>query len=157
MNQDSTNQRRLYPVVTYSSALAFGTMIASLEALRMGAAGITFQLTYRTFIAFVLGGAIVVPFWRLIFHGSSLSRRKLTLLWIAVVAVLVLLGIGAFLYPLRYVPREKLQEITTGLVTAVCALSGVAFLLWGVKRFVDSDQKQEDLIHPPEKSDSPKK
>jgi hypothetical protein len=144
MNRDSDHQRRLYPVVTYSTALAFGCMIASLEALRPSGTGFSFEVSFKTLIAFVLGGAIALPFWRLILNGSNWSRRKITLVGGGLVAVLILLGVGAFLYPLRFVPKSQLPEIRTGLVTAVCALSGVGCLLWGVKRFVDSDEKQEE-------------
>jgi hypothetical protein len=60
------------------------------------------------------------------------------------VVIVLVLGVGAFLYPLRFVPRDKWPEIRIGLITAVCALSGVACLLWGVKRFVDADERENE-------------
>ncbi|MDB6121875.1 MAG: hypothetical protein JWQ71_868 [Pedosphaera sp.] len=131
----------------YSTALAFGCMIASLEALRPSGTGFSFEVTFRTLIAFMLGGTIAFPFWRLILNGSNWSQRKLTIVGVSLVLLLLLLGVGAFLYPLRFVPKDKLPEIRTGLITAVFALSGVGLLLWGVKRFIDSDEKQEELRH----------
>ena len=143
MNNDSKNQQRLYPIFTFSTALAFGCMLATLEALRPAPAGFSFELSYKTLIAFLAGGAIAFPLWHLILNGTHLGKRNLTLVTGGMVVLLLVLGVGAFLYPLRFVPRDKWPEIRTGLVTAVCALSGVACLLWGVKRFVDSDEREE--------------
>jgi hypothetical protein len=143
MNDDSQTQRRLYPIFTFSTALAFGCMLATLEALRPDSDGFHFVTSYKTLIAFVAGGAIAFPLWRIILNGTRLGQRNLSLATGFMVVVLLVLGVGAFLYPLRFVPREKWPEIRTGLITAVCALSGVATLLWGVKRFMDSDEKAE--------------
>ena len=143
MNEDSKTQRRLYPVFTFSTALAFGSMFATLEALRPDAAGFSFEPSYKTLIAFVAGGTIAFPLWRLILNGTRLGQRNLNLATGGMIVLLLILGVGAFLYPLRFVPRDKWPEIRTGLLTAVCALSGVVCLLWGVKRFVDSDEKAE--------------
>lgn len=143
MNSDSKNQQRLYPIFTASTALAFGCMFATLESLRPDSAGFTFELSYKTFIAFVAGGAIAFPVWRLILNGTRLGERNLSLATGTMVVLLLVVGVGAFLYPLRFVPRSKWPEIRTGLLTAVCALSGVAGLLWGVKRFMDADEKNE--------------
>jgi hypothetical protein len=149
MNDDSKTQRRLYPIFTFSTALAFGCMLGTLEALRPDADGFHFEVSYKTLIAFVAGGAIAFPVWRLILNGTRLGQRNLNFATGTMVVLLLVLGVGAFLYPLRYVPREKWPEIRTGLITAVCALSCVAGLLWGVKRFVDSDEKkQTDLENP---------
>ena len=150
MNDDSQTQRRLYPIFTFSTALAFGCMLATLEALRPDPDGFHFEPSYKTLIAFVAGGAIAFPVWRLILNGTRLGQRNLNFATGAMIVLLLVLGVGAFLYPLRYVPRDKWPEIRTGLITAVCALSCVAGLLWGVKRFVDSDEKrQTDSETPP--------
>jgi hypothetical protein len=144
MNGDSQTQRRLYPIFTLSTAIAFGCMLATLEALRPDSDGFHFEVSYKTLIAFFAGGAIAFPVWRLILNGTRLGQRNLNFATGAMVVLLLILGVGAFLYPLRYVPRDKWPEIRTGLITAVCALSCVAGLLWGVKRFVDSDEKKQE-------------
>ena len=119
-------------------------MLATLEALRPDSDGFSFEVTYKTLLAFVAGAIIAFPIWRLVLTGTRLGQRNLNFATGAMVVLLMVLGAGAFLYPLRYVPRDKWPEIRTGLITAVCALSGVACLLWGVKRFVDSDEKIEE-------------
>jgi hypothetical protein len=143
MQTEADRQQLLYRVVTGSTALGFGCMFASLEALRPSPTGFSFEFSLRTVIAFVCGGAWVFPFWRFLFKNSQVSGRKLTIIWVGGLVALAVLGIGAFLYPLRFVPKERLPEIRTGLITAFFALSGVVGLLWGAKRFMDSDEKQE--------------
>jgi hypothetical protein len=155
INEDSPTQRRLYPIFTASTALAFGCMAATLEALRPDTAGFSFQVTYKTLLAFVAGAAIAFPLWRFILCGNRLGRRNRSLTTGMLVALLMILGVGAFLYPLRFVPRSKWPEIRVGLLTAVCALSGVAGLLWGVKRFVDSDEKAERELSKVNQPDPP--
>ncbi|EEF58399.1 hypothetical protein [Pedosphaera parvula] len=145
METDSKTQQGLYKLVTYSTAVALGVMVASLEALRPTPSGFSFQISFRTLIAFVLGGAVAFPFWRFIFNGASWSNKRLTFAWICFLALLLALGVGAFLYPLRYVPREKLPDILIGLLAAVLALSAIGFLLWRVKRFLDRDSNREKL------------
>src|SRR4051794_11560672 len=131
MQTEADRQQLLYRVVTCSTALGFGCMFASLEALRPSPTGFSFEFSLRTVIAFAVGGAWVFPFWRFLFKNSSASGRKMKIIWAVGFAALAVLGIGAFLYPLRFVPREKLPEIRTGLITAFFALSGVVGLLWG--------------------------
>lgn len=144
INEDTPTQKRLYPIFTLSTALAFGSMLATLEALRPDGDGFTFQVTYKTAIAFLAGGAIAFPVWRIILNGTRLGQRQMSFATGTMVVLLLVVGVGAFLYPLRFVPRSKWPEIRTGLITAACALSCVACLLWGVKRFMDTDEKTEE-------------
>lgn len=155
-NNDSPNQRRLYPIFTISTALAFGCMLATLEALRPDAAGFSFDVSYKTILAFIAGAAIVFPIWRVVLNGSRFGKRNIRFVIGSEIALLALVGVGAFLYPLRFVPREKWPEIRVGLLTAVVALSCVGGLLIGVKRLLDSDELPEDESSkpksPPEKT-----
>jgi hypothetical protein len=155
-NDDSPNQRRLYPVFTISTALAFGCMVATLEALRPDATGFSFDPSYKTVIAFIAGAAVVFPIWRVVLNGTRLGKRNIRFVIGIEIALLVLLGVGAFLYPLRFVPREKWPEIRTGLLTAIVALSCVGGLLIGVKRLLDPDELPESVASkqksPPEKT-----
>lgn len=95
------------------------------------------------------------PFWWFLFKSSNLSGRKLTVIWVGSLVALAVVGIGAFLYPLRFVPKERLPDIRTGLITAFFALSGVVGLLWGVKRFMDSDEKQERAMEEGKEKSAP--
>src|SRR5277367_3314749 len=93
-------------------------MAAALQALRSSADGFTFHVSVWTFVALAA--------------RSRLASRMGT-------ALLLAAGVGGFLYPLRFVPANKMGEITIGLSFAVCALTMVAFLLWRLKLFFEAD------------------
>lgn len=145
MGTDSKMQRGLYKILTYSTAVAFGTMIASIEAIRMSPTGFTFEISFWTVIAFLLGGAVAFPFWKFIFNATNLSPKQLKWVWSGFLAIMIVLGVGSFLYPLRYVPREKLHDIAVGLAGALLVLSLIGFVVWRIKHFLDWDEKQEEM------------
>jgi hypothetical protein len=132
------NERDLFKVMAISTALAFGALLASLESLRSGPEGLTFQVSFRTLLAFLAGGGITLGCWRVIIRSGAVVRRTSL---VAGTILLALIGIGAFLYPLRFVSREKLPDILVGLGLAACALSVVGGLLWLVHRFLSRDSE----------------
>ncbi len=132
------NTEQVLRIATVSTALAFGALAASTEALRSNAAGFCFQASFRTAVAAVIGGAGAVLYWKLAGRGLADARKGAWLL--------VLAGLGFFLYPLRFVSPEKLAETLQGLAFAVVALSTVGFMLWRVKRFLDEDTEHAKAI-----------
>jgi hypothetical protein len=59
--------------------------------------------------------------------------------------MLLVAGVGAFLYPLRFVRSDKMVEIAIGLAFATCALSMVALQLWKIKLFFDADDEAVEV------------
>jgi hypothetical protein len=137
------NERDIRRIIILGTSIAFGCVLGSLEALRPSRTGYSFEITLRTFVAFLVGAALVFPFWHIIFRAARTPHQKSSRRWAMV--FLVLFGIGAFLYPLRFMPTEKLSALLIGLTASVVALSGVAGLLLMVKRFVDQDEKQNTI------------
>jgi|SRR5579859_1715602 len=135
------NERDLFKVMAVSTALAFGALLASLESLRAGAAGFSFQVSLRTLLAFLVGGGIALGYWAVVLRSGAAVRRTGL---VAGTVFLVSLGIGAFLYPLRFVSRDKLPDILVGLGLAACALSIVGGLLWLVRRFFSQDSASQE-------------
>jgi len=121
------------------TAIAFGCLVASLEALRSSPSGMSFQISLRTLLAFALGAAAVFPFWKIVFNLVSRNRQRSRHVWAAL--LLLLIGVAAFLYPSRFVPSEKLHDMYIGLIFAVCALSLLAGLLVMIGRFLESDSR----------------
>jgi ABC-type nickel/cobalt efflux system permease component RcnA len=128
--------RTFFGIVSWSTALCFGGVVASLESLYKDQSGFAFHINAATFITFALGTVAGLAYWR-IASISGLVRKVSSLL-------LVLLGVGAFLYPLRFLPREKFTEVFEGFVAAVFVLSLGAFILWRVTRFLDRDAADEE-------------
>ncbi len=128
---ETTLARGLYKIVLGSTALALGGMAAALQALRPSATGFGFRISVWTIVAFAVGWAAGLLYWKLE-AKSRLAGRIGN-------ALLLLAGLGGFLYPLRFVPADKKTDIGIGLGLAVCAVSMGAFLLWRMKRFFDKD------------------
>ena len=71
---------------------------------------------------------------------ARLLRRKFA--WLS--AVLGVAALGALVYPLRFVPREKLADIATGLGAAFLVLALIGFVIWRVKGFLDADTRRNE-------------
>src|SRR5229473_155349 len=96
MTNEAKNEGDILKVISYGTAIGFGFMLASLEALRRGSTGFTFQVSFWTLLAFALGPVIVLPFWKIIFNRSGGPRQRFLRGWAEM--MLSLLGVGAFLY-----------------------------------------------------------
>jgi len=118
-------------IITVATALAAGFGTASLQAWK----GHGWEVSAKTLLAFLIGAAVMVGYWRIIFHPSSSRRQKF--LRLGATVMIFLAGVGFFLYPLKFVQAALLPEIRIGLITAFCALSGVGALLFLAKRLFD--------------------
>jgi hypothetical protein len=129
--------RGLFKIVVGSTALGLGCLAAAIEALRRETGGFTFQVSAGTFVAFSLGLAAGLYYWKLAARSLLAARVGTALLLVA--------GIGGFLYPLRFVPADKMAEIGIGLGFAVSAISIGAFMLWRLKCFFDADDAAVEI------------
>ncbi len=127
-----------------SSALGSGCLIASLPIVQSGPGGIDFRWSNWAVPAFVLGAAIAIGFWQLIFRlagrrgDEAASRRKLY----AASAGLMLVALGAFIYPLRFVVPDRRTDVLIGLGMAVIVLSAVGMLIRTVVKWLESEAAQ---------------
>ncbi len=133
----------------YGFALAFSAVIASLETLRLKSSGFTFEVSWRTLVVFVAGAALLVPLLKVAFDPARKRWR-----WLALFP-LVLIGVAGFLYPLHFIPQEKVREIAVGLVCAVAALSTVGGILLLLHRALEADAKRAGDPPAVDEGDSP--
>ena len=147
MNKGTTNthffgndDRPVFRIIIYCLSLAFSVLVASLETVRHGASGLSFELSWRTFVVFVLGGLFFVPCFKVIFQSSNRKARVVALASVCEV------GVAAFLYPLRYVPKEKHGEIFIGLAIATVLLSGIGIALLSINRFLNNDAEKVETL-----------
>jgi len=140
-NEDANSQRAFLRIASLSTALAFGVVLGSVEALRRDASGFAFQISAGTLVAFTIGLAIGLAYWKIVvFHATgnaALLRRAASFL-------LLLGGTGTFLYPLRFLPGEKLPEVFEGLATAAIALSLIGFMLRTLQQFFNQDEMRTE-------------
>jgi hypothetical protein len=135
-----SDDRPVFRIIVYSLSLAFSVLVASLETVRHGASGLSFELSWRTIVVFALSALFFVPCFKVIFQSSNRKARVVALASVCAV------GVAAFLYPLRYVPVEKHGEIFIGLAIATVLLSGIGIALLVINRFLNSDAEKVETL-----------
>ncbi len=135
------NSRDFGRIVAVSVALGMGAAAASSQALRLGSGGFHFHVSAWTWLAFVASSLATFLYWNLVVAADLQSPRGGASLPLRLLP-LILAGLGMFLYPLRFVPRERLPEIAEALAMVVLALSAGGYGLWQLNRFFESDDLQ---------------
>lgn len=134
METKAESKSPLARIMIGSSCLAAGFVVASLEALRPN---FLFKISVRTVLAFLGGSMLLYIYWRIILHSSQTpGQRRLRQ---TSSLLLVVGGLAAFLYPIRFIAPNSFGEVGVGLVMAFAGLSAVAMLLFACKRFLDRD------------------
>src|SRR4051794_25063173 len=119
MNAPTNSDRDLKQIMIWGSSLPVGAILAALQALQPS---YSFNVSWLTAAAFIIGTAIGLIFWKIIFDTTRPIWR------IAASTVLTIGGIMAFLYTLRFISTNRLAELLTGLSSAVFALSLAAIM-----------------------------
>jgi len=132
--------RDFYWIARYGILLAFGVMVASLEALRPG---MRFQVTAGTLLAFAGGAVAANMCWRVMWRAFTGGREKAVLFW-GCFLFLALLAVGCFLYPLRFVQSEKLHDIFPALSMVVLAVSFWGCALRRLHLFFRTDEEETE-------------
>ena len=131
-------------IARFGSGVALGFIVASLYSLQAAEGGLSFEFSIGVLPAFLAGMAAAWVYWslasRLILPADgradpASARRK----FIGFGLVMAVGTLAAFLYPLRFVPREKLPDILQGLVMAALVLGGIGWVILRIKRFFDAD------------------
>ncbi len=129
-----------------SSAFSLGCLLASLTVLDLGKGGIEFHWSNYALIAFPVGAALAAGYWLLVFRlgekDEFASGRRTVY---AASIFMLLLAIGVFMYPLRFITPEKRSDVLIGLAVATCALSCVGFMIRTVVKMLE----EEDDANPP--------
>jgi hypothetical protein len=134
-----SDDRPVFRIIIYCLSLAFSGLIASLETLRPTTSGFSFHLSWRTLLTFLIGVAIFVPCFKTIFLSPNKRGR------VAGLALVVVVGLVSFLFPLRFVPTEEFGALFTGLSIAVCFVSTIGGILFVISRFLNADERQTEL------------
>jgi hypothetical protein len=129
----NTVTRDFYRVAMLGSALSFGILGATLQSLHGSPTGFGFTMDHGTLIAFVAGSCLGLLYWHWVSYNARISRLAS--------AMLALAGIAMFLYPLRFIPTDKLPETAEGLLVAVVALGGAGSLVYMAGKFFGAEDK----------------
>ena len=141
-NTSQGNLRGLLRIAALSTAIGFGSVTGSLYSLRQSPSGLTFVFSVGTLVAFVVGAAAGWFYWRaldrMIVRADSGGPKKLSRFVLFNVAA-ALMGLLAFLYPIRFVQRERVREVLEGMGAAFVVLAMVGIALWRVIKFFNAD------------------
>ncbi len=135
----------LFRLAGVGASLAFGAMVASLFALKSVPDGFAFELNAVTVVAFLAAAALAWFYWRMIARMAAdraPERRKKKFVVFSI--GLVLVGVVSFLYPLKFIPKEKRKDVFIGLALAAGCITGVGFVMLKVKKFLDADLKRSE-------------
>ena len=137
---DSKDGRDFEKLVVWASSFSIAVLGALLASLKQVNPSIVLRFSVATVLAFV-GGAVLTPlFLRIVMHGSK-QRRAILVIAAAIVAVLTY-----FFFGIENTSQENRTDVTIGTGIALTVLSFVAWVLWRLARFLESDQ-QENRDH----------
>jgi Na+/proline symporter len=133
---DSKEGRDFEKLVMWASSFSIAVLAALLASLKQVNPSIVLRFSVATILAFV-GGAVLTPlFLRVVMHGSK-KRRAILVIAAAIVSVLTY-----FLFGIENTSQENRTDVTIGTAIAVIVLSFVAWVLWRLARFLESDQQE---------------
>jgi hypothetical protein len=138
--QDKTFRR----IVVGSTGLGIAAMLASVAAVQIGKTrGLSFSWHWSVAVVMVVGALWNWRFWSLIWQAQDGQVPNLKLKLGMHFGVLFALGLGTFLYPIRFVSAEYHLGISRGLVTAVLFLGTMGWLIYKLGRgFLNGDEPE---------------
>ena len=147
----SQTQRDFLRVARLGTAVAFGLTGGVLAAVKNSGSGLVLEFNFWVLPAVLLGAGVAWAYWHFILTrvidrpGGNNKRFALY------TALLGLLGLLCFLYPIRYVTRGSMSDVLQGVFMAFVVVGVVAYLIWVVARLLNapppppSAEEEEEL------------
>jgi len=128
--------------VMISSALGIGGVVSSLTLLSSGPNGFEFHWSNLALPAFLIGALLSTGYWWIVFRMSSRSTvAEQKFLTIASILMLVL-GVVAFLYPIRFIPQQKRADVIIGLSAAILVLGTIGYIIYSLVHWLEQDSEE---------------
>jgi len=134
--RESKDERAFEKLVMWTSSFSIGVLAAFLTSLKQVNPTIVFHFNFATVAAFVGGAALTVLFLRVVLHGSK--KRRALLVFAAAIASVVLY----FTFGIENTTRANRSDVLVGTVIAVTVLSFLAWVIWRLGRYLETDQEQ---------------
>jgi Na+/proline symporter len=133
---ESKEERAFEKLVMWTSSFSIGVLAAFLASLKQVNPSIVMRFSVETVLAFAAGAALTALFLRVVLHGSK--KRRATLVVAAAVVSVVLY----FLFGIENTSRANRSDVTIGTAIAVTVLSFLAWIIWRLGRYFESDQQR---------------
>ncbi|HUS35151.1 MAG TPA: hypothetical protein VM680_07365 [Verrucomicrobiae bacterium] len=118
-------------IVISGAGLALAAMLGSLPLVKgRDASGFQWGWSAWSLVFIVCALIFNRSFWRCVFRASTDRSPQNKSKVVYHIFVLALLGVGSFLYPLRFLSEQHYFTVARGLFTAVLFLGGVGVLLF---------------------------
>ena len=128
-------------IVIGSSGLALATVTGSAAALEHSPGqGLHFAWHWSVLVWSAAAALCAWPFWRLVWAVQECPTRKTKARLLAFCFFLLLLGLGLFLYPMRFTSAAFRSEALVGLALAAVFLGIGAALLCALARAFSSEE-----------------
>jgi len=134
---ESKEERAFEKLVMWASSFSIGLLAAFLASLKQVNPTIVFKFTFGTVAAFAVGAVLTAFFLRVVLHGSK--KRRAALVFIAAIASVLLY----FAFGIENTSRANRSDVLVGTVIAVTVLSFLAWVIWRLGRYFESDQQRE--------------
>jgi hypothetical protein len=132
MDKTSLYQDSMFrKIVVGSTGLGLACMLGSVAAVRISK-GSGLQFGWHWTILLVAAAVIVwnMRFWNVVWELQDRPNVKTKKRLALHLGILCLLGIGSFLYPIRYIEQSYFSGIAKGLVTALTFLGTMFWLIY---------------------------
>jgi len=141
MSRDNKSGSEFSSIAAIASGLGFGAMLSISQALRVGEREILFQVSIWTVVAFLAGFSLTFAYVRYVFgcgKGTPPIIRR------GGPVVLVIMAIGAFVYPFRSQSTEKIAVRLAAMGLALCFIAVGMTLVWRIVRAADREEKAQE-------------
>jgi len=135
---DSKQERDFEKLVIWASSFSIAVLGGCLGSLKQVNPTIIMQFSVASVVGFVGGGVLTALFLRIVLHGDK--RRRSVLVFAAAIASVV----GYFLFAIKNVARETRSDVIIGTIAALTVLSFLAWVIWRLGQYLESDQKNQD-------------
>jgi MFS family permease len=142
--QNLARDTRFKYIIVASTLLAVGTTFGFLAALVLEpSGGLSLRWHWSVVLWVAAGFASVLYVWRYVWAATLAPEPRNKLRLKRALILFVLISLGSFVYPLRFVFGKLGGAYLFGLAAAAAALGVVALLLrWFVRIFNEADRKE---------------
>ena len=141
MNTETKSDRDFSTVVVFSSALAFGAMLAVLQALRLTKSETSFNFSIWTPIAFLAAFTSLFAYLRLVFTCGKKTPRAFRYGGLVVLGLMTLV---ALIYPLRLRLLDQLAQRFAGVGAALCFIAAGFTMVYRIVLAAELDEDRQE-------------
>jgi hypothetical protein len=133
---ESKPERDFEKLVMWVSSFSIGVLVAFLASLKQVNPSIVFKFTFETVFGFLGGTVFTAFFLRAVLHGNK-KRRALLVIGAAILSVVLYFAFG-----IENTSRANRSDVTIGTLIAVTVLSFLAWVIWRVGKYFESDSEK---------------